>query len=201
MPREREFAVECKRTLDQFGRCDKTQHDAIICPRCHTAVHPVHTGMSDYHADLESNYGLPFPIIVECKANLRKFEFSQITQEQHQYLADWMVDTGGQGYIWLQLGEDKVGTIKTFFPRSVWMIPYNDFLNALYTIEHRGGVKYIPMNEFAVVGSRIKDKTLTAHVLFFDYQMEWLGDKKWRPNRNHPLYKYTKVQYKDLLND
>lgn len=198
MPNEKEYQGEVFKTLSKFGWAIKLQNDVVVCTYCHKPIHLIHTGFADYHCDVIAKDGRPFPIKVEMKANYRRFELSQIAPEQINFLTEWHELTHGNAYVWLQLGEDKVNSKKTIYPRSAWLIPAPYFFYSMKTVQEKGGVKYIPMNTATANDGRIKDKTLTCNNLFYAYRLEWMGDKLWRPNKDHTIYINAKVQYDDF---
>lgn len=199
MSLEKEFQKEVVRTLNQFGGfCHKLVQDATVCPKCFSKVHPVHAGWPDYSAELPLRYGIDMAIKVEMKAGKDRFTFKELRDDQIAFLTEYK----SPAYLWLQLGTERVAT-SSFMARKSWMIPIRHYLDAADYIQQECGVGYIPINEQAVTAfnMRFKQPALNATTLFRIYELEWLGDNVWIPNRNHTIWSYPlKVTYEQFIN-
>jgi len=199
LPLEKEHQTECYRTLATFGGLTyKLVQDTTVCDNCHRPIHPKNKGWPDYHSELPIRDSHALPIKVECKGGSDRFSFSELRDDQREWLAAYK----GQAYLWLQMGTARVGT-SSFMARKVWMIPYKDYLLAEQFIKNQTTVQYIPINLEAAIAAnaRIKHSAHTAFLLFCAFEMEWLGTphNKWRPNQYHPIWElHTEVTYESF---
>lgn len=188
MPLEKEFMKECGRTLGKFGWATKLVQDSVMCLNCHRPVHPVHKGWADYHVEIKTDCG-PIAMKVECKGGRDRYNFDQIKPEQRAWLLDWEERTGGVSWIWLQLGDKRVGSANAM-ARRVWMVPTRILFRREEEIREVFNLNYLPINiETALANNmRLKHNPYNAETLFSAFSMEWQSDNLWKPNRSHPIW-------------
>ncbi|MBD3309510.1 hypothetical protein GF348_24235 [candidate division KSB3 bacterium] len=133
-----------------------TQMDLAICPRCHAKVKPP-IGRPDI---LVLN-PLGRTIVIEVKA-IRggSFSFSDIRDEQRQWLDNWL-EAGGFGYI-------AIGTLKR--PRRLWIVDWAVWRNAEKQIKPIQ--KSIPVVAGKGYNRELQDKNLDMSTLFVRHELE-----------------------------
>lgn len=187
---ERDHAgPDCYRFLNIVG-VGRKNIDEVTCNRCHNKViKTTAKGIADYHA-VVNGMGL----VVEAKAGSERFPFSEWRLNQRAWMRRWEVRSGGIGWIWLALGDERVNARN--FPRTTFLMPRNVFTDFRRLIRFEGNSKSIALNELAAQ-HRVLERSngLWATNLMKDWQLDWTGDDIWMPPVEHFFWKvYFRTQ-------
>lgn len=176
---EKNFQADCFRSLQHWGLGQKMVQDATKCPKCFAVVYPHHKGWPDYHGEILINSKL-YPVKIECKAGKERLSFSEIREDQREYL-DWYDGLGAEfpstSYIWLQLGTGAVNSKE--MPRKVWLVTWSAWKKIEETIKTDHKCSYIPYS--ADVAKKYNMRVPIGAIEYLSkFEMEYVSaDKRW----------------------
>jgi hypothetical protein len=129
-------------------------------------------------------------IYVECKRADTSFAFSQWTQKQRKWAEIVESPTYGmEYYLYLTIGVDRPNSnIDKFIPKTTWLIPRRDYLDAEALIV-KYGVGNMLLKVHKNTKKEVKDEDLTAYRLLAPYQLQWNKAKSLDKPEHFKLWK------------
>ena len=181
MALEKDHQAEFGKILRQYGLVFKNQ-DLVVCPVCHSKVHPKNEGIPDYIYMNKSGLAT----YVECKGGETRFSFNQIEDHQREYATYLAKEIGRETWLLLVTGTEPV-TSKTSFRRRMWLVPYYDVFATEQSIKEISGYGYIPIDN--QTGNMKKYPELCMENLWATYELPRIvGNWEITPDHLFSLY-------------
>lgn len=172
---EKDFSAKIRKAAWLIGsKWPLIYPNTSVCPKCHHQLFP----LPDRPDIIIANEG------IEVKEADDRIAFNAISDGQREW-ADKRTEEGFKYWIALQLGRDRPDS-KSVNKKRAWLIPWTKWKEMEATLSEYQ--KSLPLIVSSKSKNALKDNSLDAITIFYDYELKWDGG--WKIPTNH-LYNYS----------